>query len=172
MSKCKWLYEDLGVCCNGASPFCADDCPGTCRFEEMEIRVSLDEGAFPPERAHEEDAGIDLKSPVTVTVPAGGFAVIDTGVHVEIPIGYAGFLKSKSGLNVKHSITSDGVIDAGYTGAIVCKLYNHGTEDYTVQAGDKMTQLVILPIRTGPIAIVPEISGGDRGAGGFGSTGR
>lgn len=172
MSKCKWLYEDLGVCCNGASPFCADVCPGACRYEEMEILVSLDEGAFPPERAHDMDAGLDLKAPETVTVPAGGAAVIDTGVHVQIPVGYAGFLKSKSGLNVKHSITSEGVIDSGYTGAIVCKLYNHGTEDYTVQAGDKMTQLVILPVLTGPVAIVEKINGGERGEGGFGSTGR
>lgn len=65
-------------------------------------------------------------------IPANGSAVIDTGVHIDIPKGYVGFLKSKSGLNVKHDLTSEGVIDAGYTGSICVKLYNHGKTDYKV----------------------------------------
>jgi ATP-dependent exoDNAse (exonuclease V) alpha subunit len=72
--------------------------------------------------------------------------VFDTGVHVEIPAGYAGFIKSKSGLNVKKNLQAEGVIDAGYTGPIVVKVYNHGDEDVYICAGDKLTQLVILPV--------------------------
>jgi deoxyuridine 5''-triphosphate nucleotidohydrolase (dut) len=133
---------------------------------------AIDENAFPPERAHEDDAGMDLKSPIETCVPARGSAVIDTGIHVEIPHGYAGFLKSKSGLNVKHDITSEGVIDAGYTGSIVCKLYNHGEDDYLVHRGDKITQLVVLPVMLGGYTIVEKIEGSERGDAGFGSTGK
>ena len=133
---------------------------------------AIDENAFPPERAHEDDAGMDLKSPIEICVPARGSAVIDTGVHVEIPHGYAGFLKSKSGLNVKHDITSEGVIDAGYSGSIVCKLYNHGDADYTVHRGDKITQLVVLPVLLGGYTLVDKIKGSERGSRGFGSTGK
>lgn len=135
------------------------------------MRIKLDDYAYVPERAHEADAGLDLKSPGTVIVPQRGSATIKTGVHVAIPAGYAGFLKSKSGLNVRHDITSEGVIDSGYTGAIVVKLYNHGDEPYLVKAGDKITQLVILPILNESIELVSSIDG-ERGDNGFGSSGR
>ncbi len=156
------------------------------------MRIKLDNGAFMPERAHDTDAGLDLRSKETKVVPAGGSAVFDTGVHVELPsfryeewmfidgqfvsesnkTPTAGFLKSKSGLNVKHNITSDGVIDMGYTGSIVVKLYNHGAEDYEVHRGDKISQLVIIPVLTPEIKVVDELEDTDRGSNGFGSTGR
>ena len=81
-------------------------------------------------------------------------------------------LKSKSGLNVKHDITSEGVIDVGYTGSIVVKLYNHGIKPYSVKRGDKITQLVIMPIICPSIEIVEDLQETERGNGGFGSTGR
>lgn len=153
------------------------------------MKIKLSEGAFMPERAHNTDAGLDLRAMDDKVVPAGGPAVFDTGVHVELPIiriwdeafpsirytstfNTVGFLKSKSGLNVNHNITSDGVIDMGYTGSIVVKLYNHGTEDYHVKRGDKISQLVILPILTPALELVDELEETERGAGGFGSTGR
>lgn len=125
-----------------------------------------------PERAHETDAGLDLRSPIYSAVPAWGSATIDTGVHIELPKNTVGFLKSKSGLNVKHGITSEGVIDVGYTGSIVVKLYNHTDKDYVVQRGDKISQLVILPILTPKLELVDELESTERGDGGFGSTGR
>ena len=141
--------------------------------EDKMIKVKLDEGAFKPERAHTYDAGMDLRSPRALQIPANGSGVIDTGVHIEIPKGFAGFLKSKSGLNVKHDITSEGVIDCEYTGSIVVKLYNHGTTSYKVERGDKITQLVILPVDLSDVTVVDEIAQNDnRGDGGFGSTGR
>lgn len=136
------------------------------------MKIKLDNGAFAPIRAHSTDAGLDLKSPVDITVNAHGSAVIDTGVHVELPEGTVGMLKSKSGLNVNHNITSEGVIDCGYTGSIVAKLYNHGNCDYEVKRGDKITQLVIFKCLFPEIEIVDELSDSDRGTGGFGSTGR
>ena len=137
------------------------------------MKYMLDEGAFAPEYAHVTDAGMDLRTPKELRVPAHSSAIIDTGVHLQIPNNYVGFLKSKSGLNVKHSILSEGVIDCGYTGSIVAKLYNHSNTDYVFQKGDKITQLVILPCATG--ALLEQVDSFDeteRGDSGFGSTGK
>lgn len=137
------------------------------------IDVMLDNGAFMPERAHEWDAGLDLRSPIPVEIRNGESVVIDTGVHVQIPEGYVGILKSKSGLNVKLGITSDGTIDSHYTGSIVVKLYRSGSiEPYWIESGDKITQLVILPCETPRINVVDKFPETDRNDGGFGSTGR
>lgn len=148
------------------------------------MKIKLDAGAIMPTRAHETDAGLDLYARETKTVFAGKSEVFDTGVHIELPtiglysgsfaekIKTVGFLKSKSGLNVKHGITSEGVIDVGYTGRIVVKLYNNSDKDYTVNAGDKISQLVILPILTPELELVDELTETERGNGGFGSTGK
>lgn len=137
------------------------------------MRIKLDNGAYMPTRAYETDAGLDLYSPVEVDIPPRGSAIIDTGVHVELPRNTTGFLKSRSGLNVKHSIQSgEGVIDVGYTGSIRVKLYNHSNEWYFVKKGDKISQLVILNILTPDLEVVEELDETERGSGGFGSTGR
>ncbi|MDO4649768.1 MAG: dUTP diphosphatase [Eubacteriales bacterium] len=137
------------------------------------MKVMLDSGAYMPEKAHETDAGYDLRSMEDKLIPARGSACFDLGVHVELPAGTVGMLKSKSGLNVKHSILSAGVIDAGYTGSIVAKLYNNSDEPYHVFAGDKVTQLVIIPlVEVGDLEVVERLSEAERGDNGFGSTGR
>jgi dUTP pyrophosphatase len=136
------------------------------------MKIKLDYGAFMPTRAHEEDAGLDIYARGKKIVPARGSATFDTGVHVELPKGTVGMLKSKSGLNVKHDLTSEGVIDVGYTGSICVKLYNHGDKDYTVNRGDKISQLVIMPILTPTLEQVDSLEDTERGDGGFGSTGR
>lgn len=155
-----------------------------------ELEFMLDDGAYMPLRAHSADAGLDIRSPIDVVIPATinkniitgsrvyensivdvGSISIDTGVHVNIPDGYVGFLKSKSGLNVKHGIISTGVIDSGYTGSIVVKLYNLTHDTYKINKGDKITQLVILPIETPKLIKVLSFEETDRGDKGFGSTG-
>lgn len=141
-------------------------------MEEEKIKVVLDNGAKMPTRAHEADAGLDLYAIKGAVVPAHGSATFDTGVHVEIGQGAAGFLKSKSGLNVKHGLTSEGVIDSGYTGSIVVKLYNNSDDDYEVKDGDKISQLVILPVLLENCEVVESLESSDRGENGFGSTGR
>lgn len=138
----------------------------------MKINVMLDEGAIMPQRMHEYDAGYDIFSPVKECVWKHSSVTIDTGVHVEIPQGYVGMLKSKSGLNVKHSITGEGVIDSGYTGSIVAKLYNDSFQNYHIEKGDKIIQLVILPIITPELVLVDSLADTERGDNGFGSTGR
>ena len=136
------------------------------------INIMLEDWAYMPKRAHEWDAGIDILSPVKTCVWRKDSEVIDTGVHVEIPKGYVGMLKSKSGLNVKHGLTGEGVIDAGYTGSIVCKLYNNSVENYHIEPGDKIIQLVILPIETPKLVLVDKFAKTERGSNGFGSTGK
>ena len=138
----------------------------------MKIKIKLDEGAKMPTRAHETDAGLDIYSREEQIVPAKESAIFDTGVHIELPIGSVGMLKSKSGLYVKYGITSEGVIDVGYTGSIVVKLYNHSGFDYRVKAGDKISQLVILPILTPTPYLVESLDETERGDNGFGSSGR
>lgn len=136
------------------------------------MKIKLDEGAKMPTRAHPTDAGLDLYARETQVVPAKESAKFDTGVHIELPPNTVGYLKSKSGLNVKHGLTSDGTIDVGYTGSIVVKLYNHSGYDYTVNAGDKISQLVIHPILTPELELSDSLEETDRGSNGFGSTGK
>ena len=138
----------------------------------MNIKVKLDEGAMMPTRAHATDAGLDIYARDEQIVPAKEYAIFDTGVHIELPENTVGMLKSKSGLNVKHGLVSEGVIDVNYSGSIVVKLYNHSGFDYWVKAGDKISQLVILPILTPDPELVDELEVKGRGNNGFGSSGR
>lgn len=141
------------------------------------MKVMLDNGAKMPTRAHPFDAGLDLYAPngerEYYIQPCGDSVIIDTGVHIEIPEGYVGFIKAKSGLNVNHGLTCTGVIDAHYTGSIAVKLYNHHRcSRHTVYPGDKIAQLVILPCLLPELELVDSLEETDRGDNGFGSTGR
>lgn len=138
----------------------------------MKIKVKLDPGAKLPTRAHSTDAGLDLYSMEDAVIKPGESRTFDTGVHMEIPVGFVGMLKSKSGLNVKNGITNEGVIDVGYTGSIAVKLYNHGKFPVYIQKEQKISQLVILPIITPEPILVDKLDDTDRGCGGFGSTGK
>lgn len=141
--------------------------------DETHFLVFLDEGAMMPQKAHPDDAGWDLFTPKPDIVPRRGSTVIDTGVHVAIPKGYAGLLVSKSGLSTRHDLISDGLIDAGYTGSIRVKLYNLGDVSYMLDHGDKISQLVFIPIAEPDLveSAVP-LPETERGARGFGSSGK
>ena len=136
------------------------------------MRIVLDPGSFMPSRAHETDAGLDLFSPVRKVIRANDWEIIDTGVHVEIPEGYVGMITSKSGLMAKEGITSRGTIDCGYTGSIKAVLFNHSKKTYIVEKGQKITQLVIMPIITPDLEWVDSLEDTERGINGFGSTGK
>ena len=135
------------------------------------MKVKLDPGAYVPERAHPTDAGLDLRARDGIWIHPGEHVILDTGVHVAVPAGFVGMITSKSGL-MGNGITCRGTIDSGYTGSIRAVLYNHGPEGYLVQKGDKICQLVVMPIYVEDIEIVQHLDETDRGAGGFGSTGR
>lgn len=136
------------------------------------LRIVLDESGIMPERAHETDAGLDLFAPKDFVVPAHGYAFTSTGVHVELPYGTDGHIRSKSGLNRDHGLTADGTVDEGYTGDIGIVVHNDGDEDYRFSRGDKVAQLVIEEIRRPTPIRVSRIEGGPRGDDGYGSTGR
>lgn len=139
------------------------------------LRIMLDDFAYNPLHAHSTDAGIDLRSPVDVTIPPMCSVLIDTGVHIELPHGHAGLLVSKSGLNTKHCVQTTGLIDEGFQGSIRVRVYNHDPNNkYEIKAGDKITQIVIFPVWYPSSAqYVTEFADEtERGSNGYGSTGR
>lgn len=162
-------------CWNTECPDTAQEAPSTA---ENTIKVMLDPGAKCPTRAHSADAGLDLYSPVDAVVfprwrrGAKNSVVIDTGVHVEIPVGYVGDVKSKSGLMCNDDIITDGTVDSGYTGSIRVKLFNLGVMPVHIKAGQKIAQLVIKKIITPVPVVVDSLDETERGNGGFGSSGK
>lgn len=135
------------------------------------MRIRLDPWGKIPVRAHETDAGLDLRAAYEQSIPPRGNAVFRTGVHVELPPGTCGLLVSKSGLNVNADITSTGLIDEQYCGEIKVKLYNHGNKAITITEGQRISQLVVLPVLYESIELVDELEEKGRGNNGFGSTG-
>ena len=144
------------------------------------MKVFLEPGAYMPERAHETDAGFDLRSREEKTIyPAFSWSsiaescVFDTGVHIEIPRGCYGKIEGRSGLNIKQSIVCcGGVIDESYTGSIKVKLYNLGNVPYVVHIGDKIAQLIIQPYFAPALQLSGDFRQSKRGDNGFGGTGR
>lgn len=138
----------------------------------LNIKAMYDDGAFPLERAFSVDGGADIRTPYDFVLQPHKYAIIDTGVHVAIPKGYVGFLKSKSGINVTMDTVGEGVIDSGYTGSIKVKLYNLGDKKHSFAKGQKIIQLVILPCLLCDFVAVDTLDKTQRGDGGFGSTGK
>lgn len=136
------------------------------------MRIKLDHGAKLPTKARNDDAGWDLYSLDEGWVMAGHRNTFRTGVHIELPRSVCGLLVAKSGLNVQHGITSTGLIDPGYSGEIIVALQNHSHHDYHVKAGDKITQLVLIPVVDVNLVEADEVNAGERGNAGIGSSGR
>lgn len=136
------------------------------------MNVMLDKDAILPTRAHEADAGYDLYSREDAVIYPDDSYKFDTGVHIEIPRGYVGDVKSKSGLMMKYGIVTDGTVDSGYTGSIQVKLFNHGRSSVLIQKGQKIAQLVIKAIITPDLEVVDRLEATERGVNGFGSSGK
>ena len=136
------------------------------------MHIMLDPKAIMPKRAHFLDAGLDLLTPEYVTILPGKMRQIDTGVHIELPPRTVGIVQSKSGLAAKGIVAIAGVIDEGYTGSIAVMLENHSPAAQEFKRGDKIAQLIIMPILAPSLTLVDELSSTARGNCGFGSTGR
>ena len=122
---------------------------------------------------HEGDAGMDMFALEDILVPARGRALANTGIAMEIPMGFVGLFWGKSGLAVHHGIiTSAGVIDAGYRGEVKVALVNISDEDYVIEAGHKVAQLLIQKVEHPEVVEVSELSDTARGEKGFGSSGK
>ena len=146
----------------------------------MHVPLYLAAGASAPVNAKPGDAGADLAATEDRTLAPGERALVGTGVRVAIPDGYVGLVHPRSGLAARHGISivnAPGTIDSGYRGEILVNLVNLGTEPWTCTAGDRIAQLLIMPVvRAEFVAAdsLPESERGDTGhgsSGGFGSTG-
>ncbi len=139
-----------------------------------EIRVQrLDSRAKLPIRAHLEDAGLDLHALESGVIGAGGRLVVSTGIAIAVPEGHVGLILDRSGLATKHGITNlGGVIDAGYRGEWKVIMHNTSDEPYEVAAGERIAQILIVPIVLPQVCEVSELDVTMRGEGGFGSTGK
>jgi dUTP pyrophosphatase len=141
---------------------------------DLPIR-KLDPTVPTPAYAQQGDAGLDLASNIDIVVNPGERALVPTGIAVAIPEGHAGLVLARSGLASRHGLTmanSPGLIDSGYRGEIVCAVINLDRETpVKVSRGDRIAQLVIVPIATVEPMLVDELPTSERGPAGFGSTG-
>jgi dUTP pyrophosphatase len=144
----------------------------------MEILITaLHPDAVIPSYANQGDAGCDLVAVEDVLLSAGGGrAMVPTGIAVALPEGHGGFVLPRSGLSSKHGVTcvnAPGLIDSGYRGELKVALINHDPSvDYQVKKGDRIAQLVVLPVPVARFVVVDELPETTRGGGGFGSSGR
>jgi dUTP pyrophosphatase len=140
---------------------------------EVEI-VRLRAEARVPERAYAGDAGVDLAACEPVMLAPGERALVPTGLAVAIPDGYAGFVQPRSGLATRHGVTivnAPGLIDSGYRGEIQVVLLNTDKEaTFSAEAGERIAQLVILPVPEVVLREVDELPSSERGVRGFGSS--
>lgn len=142
----------------------------------VEVLLQLLDPELPaPSYAHPGDAGADLVARTGVTLAPGQRATVPTGVAIALPEGYVALVHPRSGLAAKHGVTivnAPGTVDAGYRGEIAVTLLNtDSTQDFVVQRGDRIAQLVIQRVELARFVAVTSLPGSHRGAGGFGSTG-
>jgi dUTP pyrophosphatase len=139
-----------------------------------QIEVLIASGAV-PSYSHPGDAGADLASAEALTIEPGRRATVGTGVSIALPDGYAAFVVPRSGLAAKRGITivnSPGTVDAGYRGEIRVTLLNTDlTEPFPIEVGDRIAQLIVMPVTRAEFIPVDRLPGSHRGDQGFGSTG-
>ena len=142
---------------------------------KLKIKI-LDKNIPSPKFAHKSDAGIDLYSTIDYVLKPFERKLVPTGIKIEIPEGYAGFVQPRSGLAINHGISlvnTPGLIDSGYRGEIKAILINFDpAKNFEIKKGDKICQLVIMKIENPDIIFEDELNESERGEGGFGSTGR
>ncbi|MBL5973326.1 MAG: dUTP diphosphatase [Candidatus Leucobacter sulfamidivorax] len=140
----------------------------------VELPIVADE-AHLPAYARPGDAGADLRSSEALVLGPGERALVGTGISFALPDGYVGFVVPRSGLAVKHGITvlnSPGTIDAGYRGEIKVPLLNTDpSEPFAIEVGDRIAQLIVMPVSRALFTPVEALPDSERGSGGFGSTG-
>ena len=145
-------------------------------MEVLKIK-KIQENAVIPKRATEGSAGLDLCACIDapLTLNSGDTALIPTGLAIELPSSqYGAFVFARSGLSIKHGIgllNAVGVIDSDYRGEIKVGVINQIKEPYTIEPGERIAQLVIMPVATLPVEEAQTLGESERGAGGFGSTG-
>ncbi|MGA8046174.1 MAG: dUTP diphosphatase [Dermatophilaceae bacterium] len=138
------------------------------------VPLHLRDGGVRPEYAKPGDAGADLASTEELVLGPGCRALVRTGVAVAVPDGYVGLVNPRSGLAARHGVgivNAPGTIDSGYRGEILVNLVNLGSEDVTIRRGDRIAQLLIMPVVQAEFLPVDSLPGSDRGDTGHGSSG-
>ena len=139
----------------------------------MKIKIKkLKENAKLPKYALPGDVGMDMHSMENVTIPPMGHVRLYHGFAMEFPVGYAAIVKDKSSISQKGLHTMGGVFDAGYRGEYNTHLVNLSDKDITIEAGDKVSQIIVYPVAIAELEEVEELTESERGTSGFGSTGR
>lgn len=140
----------------------------------MQLPLRLESGALPPAYAKPGDAGADLSATHDVTLAPGERSLVRTGVALAIPDGFVGLVNPRSGLAARHGISmvnAPGTIDSGYRGEILVNLVNLGTEPVSLYAGDRIAQLLIMPVVQADFVVVDSLPESVRGETGHGSSG-
>ena len=129
-------------------------------------------GAILPTRAHPHDAGLDLYALADVTLKPGDGSLVKTGIAVAVPEGHVGLIADRSSLAKRGLKTAGGVIDAGYRGELGILLWNISGQVQQLKKGERLAQLLIVPVATPAVRETDNLGSTARGDGGFGSTGR
>lgn len=145
------------------------------QMNHVEIKTVIDDHGAVPAYSRADDAAVDLRASESCYIKAGAVRLVDTGVRVAIPSGYVGLVCPRSGIACKHEVTvinAPGVIDPNYRGSIKVGLVNHNSVGFDIREGDRIAQLLIVPVPRVVFQQVAELDDTERGADGFGSSGR
>lgn len=145
------------------------------KIKKLSLKIGTEIKA--PMYATDGSAGFDLAACIDepASLLPGEIRKIPTGIAIQIPVGYGGFVFPRSGTASKYGVNLAncvGVIDSDYTGEVICPVQNNGSEPYTIEPGERVAQLVVMPIAQCELVFVDELTETSRGAGGFGSTGK
>ncbi|MEG1641730.1 MAG: dUTP diphosphatase [Synergistaceae bacterium] len=144
-------------------------------MKKIDVKVRTAENVVLPTYATEGSAGMDIRASEPAIIKAGERACVPTGLFMEIPFGYEAQVRPRSGLAFKHGVTvlnTPGTIDSDYRGEIKVILINMGKEDFVIEVGDRIAQVVFAEVTQGNLKLVDSLEETDRSSGGFGSTGR
>ena len=144
-------------------------------MDVIKVKLKAEGGVTPPAYATAGASGMDLRASEAAVIKAGKRGIVGTGIYIELPDGYEAQVRPRSGLAFKHGVTvlnSPGTIDSDYRGEIRVILMNLGEEDFAIEPGDRIAQMVFAPVTKAKLEIVDELGETARAEGGFGSTGR
>lgn len=144
-------------------------------MDVIKVKLKAAEGVTPPSYATDGASGMDLRANEAAVIKAGRRAAVGTGLYIELPEGCEAQVRPRSGLALKHGVTvlnAPGTIDSDYRGEIRVILANFGEEDFAIEPGDRIAQMVFAPVTKAELVRVEELGETQRAEGGFGSTGR
>jgi len=144
-------------------------------LNQIKVGLKLKAGINPPVYMTEHSAGLDLQASEDIEIVSTGKGLVPTGIMVSIPEGYEGQIRPRSGLALREDIlipNSPGTIDSDYRGELKVIIWNLGKKDFIIKKGDRIAQLVIVPVVRADFVVMDELGETNRASGGFGHTGK